>query len=219
MMKYKWQILSLLMAITIVILAIFTFPNTCGMDSVVSPVETPAEVVDVQEEIYQSIMTRSSVRSYTGQRVDEEMVEKLLRAGMAAPTAGNRQPWAFYVVRDTNVIRQFVNVSKYTSPMAEHAQLAIVVAGIPTESFPDENRYWIQDVSAATENILLAAHSQGLGAVWCGVFPGEDRIAVLRDLLDVPEHHVPFNIIMIGYPNAEPVIKDKWKPEKVFYIK
>ena len=128
--------------------------------------------VDNGEIIYNSIMTRSSVRSYTTEPVSDALVEKLLRAGMAAPSAGNKQPWRYYVVNDRNIIKQFDQVTKYAAPMHEMAQTAIVVCGVPAESFPDASEYWVQDCSASTENILLAAHGIGLGAVWCGVYPG-----------------------------------------------
>ncbi len=211
-MKYRWQTLSLLLAIAMVALSVSSLFN------VPDPAPQAVEEVDEAQIALDNIMSRSSVRKYSNERVSEQMVETILRAGMAAPTAGNRQPWYYYVVRDTTVIRQFGSVSKYTQPMASQAQLAIVVCGAPEESFPDAPEYWVQDCSAATENILLAANAIGLGAVWCGVYPGVDRIGTLRSLLEIPENLVPLNIIMVGHPVGEPIIKDKWKSEKVFYV-
>ncbi len=210
-MRFKWQIVTILLAVVVVALSINTL-------SVKPTKQVANKEVSNSEVVIESIMTRSSVRNYTEQRVSDDMVTTMLKAGMAAPTAGNRQPWEFYVVRDTNIIKQTINVSKYTAPMNQIAQLAIVVCGVPSESFPAGPTYWVQDVSAATENILLAAHGLGLGAVWCGVYPGEDRVATLRGLLDVPEKLEPFCIIMIGHPKDEPKIKDKWRPERVHYI-
>ncbi len=175
--------------------------------------------VNKEEVILENIMTRSSVRNYTDVKVTDEQVEILLRAGMAAPTAGNRQPWEFYVVTNRDIIRQFTKVTKYTAPMNEQAQTAIVVCGAPSRAFPDSPEYWIQDCSAVTENILLAAHGIGLGAVWCGVFPGVDRIEALRGLLDIPTELVPLNIIMLGNPATEAHVKDKWKPQLIRYTK
>ncbi len=203
-MKNSWQIITMVMGAAIVALSFTVLTQK-------------TEAIDSSEVVYDAIMSRSSVRSYSEQKVEDDVVEKLLRAAMAAPTAGNRQPWEFYVVRDTAIIRQFPQVTKFAEPMSQNADIAIVVCGVPSESFPLEPRYWVQDVSAATENILLAAHGLGLGAVWSGVYPGEDRVAALRNLLDVPENLVPFNIIFFGYPDSEPVIKDKWKPSKVHY--
>ena len=213
--KNIWQIMTLLLAVATVLLS----TNSLFNQSPNSSVEKTEETVSKAQIAQDNIMTRSSVRKYTTEKVSDELVEQMLRAGMAAPTAGNRQPWEFYVVRDTSIIKQMNKVTKFAAPMNEIAQLAIVVCGVPSESFPIEPRYWVQDVSAATENILLSAHAWGLGAVWCGVYPGEERVAVLRSLLDIPEKLVPFNIIMIGHldKTIEPQIKDKWKPEKVHY--
>ncbi len=207
-MRYSWQIIAIVLAIVVVLLSAKTITTKTGEVDV---------AVGESEMVLNSIMTRNSVRKYTNQRISEESVEKMLRAGMAAPTAGNRQPWEFYVVRDTSIIKQFPSVTKYAN-MTEDAQLAIVVCGVPSEAFPEEKNYWIQDVSAATENILLAAHAQGIGAVWCGVYPGEDRVATLRNLLQVPDKLVPFNIIVMGYPDGEQIVKDKWKPSKIHYV-
>lgn len=207
-MKFSWHIVTVLLAAVVAIQAISNLKE--------EPKPT-IEAVDEKEVILNSIMTRTSVRQYTDEPVSSATIETILKAGMAAPTAGNRQPWEFYVVRDTNIIRQFPKVTKFANPMAKEADVAIVVCGVPSESFPLDPRYWVQDVSAATENILLATHGLGLGAVWCGVYPGEDRVATLRNLLDVPEKLVPFNIIILGHTDAKQVVKNKWKPEKIHY--
>ena len=179
-----------------------------------------ASAQKVENSVIDAIHARTSVRTYSDKPIEKSVLTELVKAGMAAPTAGNRQPWEFYVVRDTAIIKQMTKVTQFAAPMNEIAQLAIVVCGVPSESFPIEPRYWTQDVSAATENILLSAHAWGLGAVWCGVYPGEERVATLRKLLDVPEKLIPFNIIMLGHPDKAiaPTIKNKWKPEKVHYI-
>ncbi len=213
MIKHKWHIVSILLAMALVASSISSLFEE-------EKINAPT-VVEINEEevILNSIMTRSSVRNYTGVPVTNAQLETMLKAGMAAPTAGNRQPWRFYVVTNTEIIKQFTKVSKYTAPMNKGAKMAIIVCGVPSESFPYEPEYWVQDCSAATENILLSAHAQGLGAVWCGVFPGLDRVAALREIIDIPSELIPMNIIMVGNPDAEPKIKDKWKPERVHYIK
>ncbi len=210
-MKYSWHIITVTLAAAFVVLA---------ATSLTAPSAQNSEPINEEQIILNSIMTRTSVRKYSDETISESTMETILKAGMAAPTAGNRQPWEFYVVRDTDIIRQFTDVTKYTAPMASHAQVAIIACGVPSESFPHEPQYWVQDVSAATENILLAAHAMGLGAVWCGVYPGEDRVATLRQMLNIPEKLIPFNIIMLGYPDpASPTTpKNKWKPSKVHYI-
>ncbi len=208
-MKNIWQIATFLLALAVIALSV---------NSIFQKPRESKITVSAEKAAIDNIMTRSSVRKYTKERVSDELVTKMLRAGMAAPTAGNRQPWEFYVVRDTNIIKQMNKVTKFAAPMNEIAQLAIVVCGVESGAFPIEPRYWVQDVSAATENILLSAHALGLGAVWCGVYPGEDRVATLRKLLEVPKKLTPFNIIMIGHPDGLSTVKDKWKPEKIHYI-
>lgn len=209
-MKNSWQILTMLLAVALVIMAI-------KIPSFREP-EVITEQVDASEIIYNSIMTRSSVRSYTDQPVEQEKLEKLLRAGMAAPTAGNRQPWEFIIVTDRKILDTFPSIIP-NAQMSAKAQAAIVVLGSPTKALLPE--YWVQDCSAATENILLAAHGMGLGTVWCGAYPNNDadRVGQMRKLLSIPEDSYALNIIVIGYPDSEPVIKDKWDTAKVHYNK
>lgn len=214
-MKHYWQIITILLAVVLVILS----TNSLFVSSEQQEALTPDnEQISNEDVIINSIMSRTSVRHYTDEFITDDQVEKILKAGMSAPTAGNRQPWEFFVVRDTSLIKQFTSVTKYTAPMNESSKLAIIVCGDPEKSFPGDNLYWVQDTSAATENILLATHAMGLGAVWCGVYPGLERVATLKKLLNLPEELTPLNIILMGYPAKEQNIKDKWKPEKVHYI-
>lgn len=171
--------------------------------------------VDSSEAVIEAIMTRSSVRSYTSQPVEEAKVETMLRAAMAAPTGANKQPWEFVVVTNREVLDQIPAIIK-GARMAPAAQLAIVVLGDPAKS-----GNWVLDCSAATENILLAAHSMGLGAVWCGAYPDDQagRVGKLRELLSFSEELEPLNVIVIGYPDSEPTIKDKWDVKKIHYVK
>lgn len=210
-MKNSWQIVTILMAVALAALSIkiVTFRD----DKIVASAE-----VDPSGLIYENIMTRSSVRSYTSKPVEKETVDSLLRAGMAAPTAGNRQPWEFIVVDDMDILQGFTEIIPGTH-MATKAPLAIVVAGTPSKALMPE--YWVQDCSAASENILLAAHAMGLGAVWCGAYPNneQNRVDKVSKLLSLPEGTIALNIIVIGYPDGEPVIKDKWNSSKVHYNK
>lgn len=164
------------------------------------------------------IMTRTSVRAYTDRQVPDSVVETLLRAGMAAPTAGNKQPWRFVVVQNRAVLDTLAGVDQYAA-FLKMAPLAIVVCGVPAETFPDEGEeYWVQDCSAASENILLAAHAEGMGAVWCGVYPLTERVEALRKILGLPKELVPLNIISIGYPRVHQQPKDKWDAKKILRI-
>lgn len=166
---------------------------------------------------YQTILSRTSVRAYTDQKVEKDKIEKLLRAAMAAPTAVNKQPWHFVVIEDKHILEQIAEEIP-TAKMAARAPLAITICGDMEKALDGEGRdFWVQDASAATENLLLAAHAMGLGAVWTSVYPIKDKVEATRALLKLPETIVPLGTIVIGYPKEKPLPKDKWKPENVSY--
>ena len=166
----------------------------------------------------ETIMTRTSIRSFTERPVSADTIELLLRAGMAAPTAVNKQPWHFAVVTDRAVMDSLGGNGRQ-SQMWKQSPLAIAVCGDMEKALEGPAKdFWIQDCSAATENILLAAHALGLGAVWTGCYPMEERIANVSKVLNLPENLVPLCVIVMGYPAESPEPKDKWKPENVRYI-
>ena len=173
------------------------------------------------------IMTRTSIRSFTGDPVSKEQLETILKAGMAAPTAMNGQPWRFVVVTDKDKIAEVFGQGP-RSGMFTTAGAIIVVCGQTTmmrKPFgqPDgpetevENIFWYEDCSAATENILLAAHALGLGAVWTAGYPAMERIAPISAALGIPDKVVPLCIIPVGVPAENPDPKDKWKPENIHW--
>lgn len=165
----------------------------------------------------ETIMTRTSIRSYTDRTVSADTVEMLLRAGMAAPTAVNAQPWHFVVINERAKLDELAGTNRH-GDMLRQAPLAIVVCGNMEKAMQGPGQaFWIQDCSAATENILLAAHALGLGAVWTGCYPMEERVAAVSEVLGLPETIVPLCVIVMGYPNENPQPKDKWKPENVSY--
>ena len=168
----------------------------------------------------ENIMTRMSVRSYTDRQVSTDTVEVLLRAAMAAPTAVNKQPWHFFVVRDEKLRNAIADSLEYGKHALREASVAIVVAGDSTRFLEGEEAsgFWVEDCSAAAENLLLAAHSMGLGAVWCGVYPISERVNMLRKLLGAGDNIVPMCIIPVGYPSGENTPKDKWDTAKVTYM-
>lgn len=168
-------------------------------------------------EVYNTIMARTSVRSYQDKAVEPGKVDSLLRAGMAAPSAMNKQPWHFVAVTDREIL-DGLGVANPHAGMIKKAPLAIVVCG-DLQKAPEGHlqQYWIQDASAATENILLAAQAMGLGAVWTGTYPNDDYVASVKELLNLPEHMIPLNTIVIGYPKGDATPKDKFKAENVSY--
>ncbi len=166
----------------------------------------------------ENIMTRTSIRQYDATRkISPDTVEILLKAAMSAPTAVNKQPWQFVVLDKREAIDSLAQYLPYAK-MLEHAPLAIVTCGDLTEAIEGEGEtYWVQDVSAATENLLLAAHALGLGAVWTGVYPISERVAGVQKALMLPDSIVPLAVVPIGFPAMDQKPKDKWKPEKVHY--
>ncbi len=167
--------------------------------------------------VLDNIMTRVSVRQFTGEPITDEQVETLLRAAMAAPSAINSQPWAFMVINDVNTLaaigEKFPNSRCQNNPA-----VAIVMCGDMDKALPGVNRdFWIDDVSAATENLLLAAHAMGLGAVWTGVHPNMERVTLLQELLGLPQTIIPLCVVPVGHPAENPAVKDKFKAENIHY--
>ncbi len=159
-----------------------------------------------------AIFTRRSIRKYTSQPVSDATVKLLLQAAMAAPTAKNTQSWEFIVIRDKKTLQQIPSFHPFGKHVPD-AQVAIVVCGnTKLQAAPG---HWIPDASNASMNILLAAHSLGLGAVWTTFYPYEDRTAGIRKLLNIPDHIIPLNIIPIGYPVDKGNYQDRFKPAKV----
>lgn len=151
----------------------------------------------MNRELIQTIFARRSIRKYTTEPVSEKDVETLLEAAMAAPSASNIRPYHFVVVTDREMLDVLAEVHPHGKMLFE-ATLCVAVCGVP-----DESRYWVQDCSAATENLLLAATALGLGAVWLGVHPRPERVAPVREVLTIPESVVPLNLISIGHPAEE----------------
>jgi nitroreductase len=163
-------------------------------------------------EAIEALMTRRSIRKYTDRPVPGQVVEQLLRAAMAAPSAGNQQPWHFVVIRDRTSLESVSKELTY-GVMARDAQLAVLICGgVGDERHPG---FWVQDCSAATQNLLIAAHALGLGAVWLGIYPREERVALLRSLCMVPDYVVPFALVAVGYPAEQPGPADRFEQARV----
>lgn len=153
------------------------------------------------EECLKMIYTRRSIRVYSDRQISDEDIEKILKAAMLAPSAGNEQPWHFIVVRDREMLKKMSEAFTF-GQMLPNASAAIVVCADPKLSkYPYD--MWVQDCSAATENILLAARCLGIGSVWLGVYPREERMKALRELLGIPENIVVFSVVSLGYPKDE----------------
>lgn len=171
----------------------------------------------MQNQAIDNIMTRVSVREFTGEKISAEQIDTLLHAAMAAPSAINKQPWAFIVVTDEDIIAQLGEALPY-SRCSNHPAVAIIPCGDLTKAIEGEmGAFWINDVSAATENLLLAAHAMGIGAVWTGLHPDMNRVSLVQQILGLPEHIIPLCVVPVGVPAEHPDIKDKYKPENIHY--
>ncbi|MFO7698748.1 MAG: nitroreductase family protein [Anaerolineae bacterium] len=164
----------------------------------------------------ENLFARRSIRKFKDLTVTDEQVDMLLQAAMAAPSAGNRKPWHFVVVRDLDVRRRIAASHPYAK-MAIEAPVVIVPCGEPELSFSDRPAFWIQDVSAATENILLAAVALGLGAVWCGVYPNEERVIEARAILGIPEGVVPLCYVPVGVPAEDKEPRTQYDAHRVHH--
>lgn len=159
-----------------------------------------------------AIFNRRSIRKYTKQEIAEETIETLLRAAMAAPSAGNEQPWHFVVIKDKDILYSIPKFHPY-SQMLRDASCAIVVCGDPT--LETNKGFWVQDCSAATENILIEATDLGLGSVWLGVHPDKDRVKPVQALLELPESIIPLCIIALGYPTDSKTPVDRFNKARI----
>lgn len=160
----------------------------------------------------EAIHTRRSIRKYADRPVPDELVQKILRAAMSAPSACNTQPWHFVVITDRKLLARVPKVNPYAA-MAKGAPLAILVAGdVTLKQVPG---YWVVDCAAAVQNLLLAAHALGLGAVWTGVYPRQERMEGFRRLLSLPENVAAHSLIVLGYPAETLAREDRFKQERV----
>jgi len=161
----------------------------------------------------EAILTRRSIRKYTKQPVSDEVLKELLEAAMYAPSAGNRQPWCFVVINDRKILNEIPEYHPYAQ-MLKEAPVAILVC---CDSDLQLGEHGVQDCSAATQNILLAAHAKGLGAVWLGIYPAEPTVTATKKLLNLPEHITPISLISIGYPAEQKPRPDRYQADRVHY--
>jgi nitroreductase len=159
-----------------------------------------------------AILTRRSIRKYRPAPVPEKLITEILEAAMSAPSAGNQQPWHFIVITDRGLLDEIPKFHPHTQMLRE-ATAAILVCGDP--SLEKHQGYWVQDCAAATQNLLLSAHAKGLGAVWTGFYPREERVEAMKKLLSLPAHVIPFALVPIGYPAEEKPRAERYDSSRV----
>ena len=204
-MRVKYILLSLISIKAIVIILFMTHYKPFRKDENV---------------VLSAIHARTSIRSYTSEAIPAEKIDKIIKAAMAAPSSRNVQPWYFYVVTDRDMLDRLAE-GLPSAKMLGQAPLAIVVAGDTLAGDPNDEQIhnWVMDCSAASQNLLLAVQALGLGAVWTGVYPDQERIETVRNFLEIPGHIIPLNVIPVGYPNETQEPKDKWDASKVIVLK
>ena len=167
-------------------------------------------------EVKDALLKRRSIRKYLDKEVSDEIIEELLHAAMSGPSACNRRPWIFYVIKDQDKLNELRKASRFSNM---NAPLAIVVVGDLSRSLPLHLKdFWIQDCSAATENILLRATDLGLGSLWCGIYPQKRPVERVKKILGITNSDIPLNIIYIGYGDEEKESRDQYEKNRVKII-
>ena len=168
-------------------------------------------------EVKDALLKRRSIRKFKDEPISQEIIEELLIAAMSAPSACNKRPWEFYIITNKDKLQELKKASRFAR---YDAPLAIVVCGNLSHALPlSFSSYWIQDCSAATQNILLRVTDLGLGAVWCGAHPQKNVETKIKEILDLNDKLVPLNIIFIGYPNQEEKPRTQLEEKKIHYFK
>ena len=155
---------------------------------------------------------RRSIRKYTDQRIDNETIEKIIKAAMYAPSAVNCQPWHFIVVESREMLERIMEIHPHAG-MLSTASHAIIVCG--DETLQHDDGYWVVDCGAATQNLLLAAHVLGVGSCWVGLHPREGRKASVSALMNLPGHVKPFALVALGYASGKKERPQRFHREKV----
>jgi nitroreductase len=163
---------------------------------------------------FEAIISRRSIRHFSDESIDQEMIQKLLIAAMQAPSARNTQSWCFIVIDDQTILKEIPKFHPYADMLRE-APLAIAICG--DYKIEESVEYLALNCAAATENILLAAHSFGLGAVWLGIHPRKKRVKGLKELLNLPEYILPISLVAIGHPTEQKSKINRFDPHKIRY--
>lgn len=206
------EVITLLLAIAVIILILRPMNPVMVQSTTTTSTASGKDTLAI-------IHSRKSVRNYIDKPVTKKQLDTLVRAAMAAPTAANKQPWAFVVITNRETLNKLAEGLQY-GKMLKTAGAAIVVCGVVKKALPGiESEFWIQDCSAASQNILLAAESIGLGAVWTGAYPIKERAEFIRQQLNIPKEIIPLNVISIGHPKGLEKPKNKYDEKNVHHEK
>ena len=170
----------------------------------------PGNSAESKDYAIENILSRKSVRKYSDKEIEQEKIDIILKCAMAAPSAMNKQPWEILVINDKEKLGKIAEILPNAS-YSKNSQVTIIVCGDKNVS----EKFWEQDCSAVSENILLAAESLGLGAVWCAVYPFDEKVEAVKNLFELPENIVPLNVIPMGYPETNEDAKEKYDSKKI----
>jgi len=164
-------------------------------------------------ELYEGILTRRSIRKYTGERIPDGDIDLIIKAGMYAPSANNKRPWHFIIIDDREVMNKIMKAHPYAAMLRDASHAIVVCGDLKKQNAPG---YYLLDCSAATQNVLLAAHALGYGAVWLGVEPREERVKAISEILQLPQDIRPVAVVSIGVPTEKPAsLPQRYEPEKI----
>jgi nitroreductase len=163
-------------------------------------------------DLLEAIARRRSIRRYNPDPVNDPLLHTILRAGCAAPSAGNEQPWHFLVIRSRDTLVALSKSHPYADMLREAPLAILLCADMDRVKHKD---FWPQDCAAAAQNMLLAAHGAGLGSVWVGVHPREARVAEVRRVISLPETIIPFALLPFGFPAEEKAPEDRFDMQRV----
>lgn len=158
------------------------------------------------------IKKRRSIRSYKKQPVSDEDIYTMLEAAMLAPSAGNEQPWHFIIIDNQEIIDKIPNIHPYAKMITQVKKAILICADLNQTKYED---YWVQDCAAATQNILLKGVELGLGTVWLGIYPDEERVAKFKNLFKLPADIIPFSLVPVGYPDQDKKTPDRFDKNRI----
>lgn len=165
-----------------------------------------------------AIMTRVSTRRFTGKPIPEDVMHTILEAGMAGPSAVNARPWSFIVVQDEDKLNRMADGNGRAAEPLRKAAAGVLVCGDLSRAFPTAPDYWVIDATIACQNMILAAHALGVGSVWLGTWPQENKVAAQAELFGLPEGIVPHSIIAFGYPDGDTKVQpNRYETDRVHY--
>jgi nitroreductase len=161
------------------------------------------------------ISSRTSVREYSDKEISKELLIKIVKNGMKAPSAVNKRPWVFHIYNS----KDYIDKIRFIMPHGKYEAKSIILALADTTKFLENNKdFFIEDMSASIENILLSATNEGIGTVWVGVYPAKERVDALKEALNIPSHLLPFGLVYLGYPKETPTPKNFDESDKIHYF-